>query len=158
MGDRIRIGDYVGYVMEKTILSTRIRTSNNEIITIPNSSLLASTIVNYTATLRDLDRPLFLETTISLKYDVPSSKVHEVLIEAAKSTSYVLEDPQPIVEQRNLNEFYVTYALRVCTCEINRFSSIKSELNQIILEKCNANGIELLSPHYSALRPPASNA
>ena len=40
IGDRIRISDVTGDVIEKTLLVTRVRTKTNEIVTIPNASVL----------------------------------------------------------------------------------------------------------------------
>jgi len=154
IGDLISIGEkeYTGYVMEKTILSTRIRTSTNEIITIPNSTLIAGMIVNYTATLRDIKEPLILHAKITLGYDVPWRQVHEVLITAAQLTTDILADPSPIVWQKSLDDFYVSYELRASTLEISKVGKIYSEMYQNILDQCNKNGIEILSPHYNALR------
>jgi len=149
IGDRIRIGEYVGYVMEKTILSTRLRTSNNEIITIPNSSLVASTIVNYTATLRDVKQPLVLHVDLTLGYDIPWQKVHTALVAAARSTADVLDNPAPLVRQMGLSDFYIEYELRASTEAIGRVSEIYSELYQNILDQCHEHDIEILSPHYS---------
>ncbi|WP_198649043.1 mechanosensitive ion channel family protein [Cyanothece sp. BG0011] len=99
IGDRIKIEEYQGIVLEKTILSTRIRNQNNEIITIPNSILIVSKIINYTATTRDLEQPLILHTTITLGYDVPWRLVHETLTSCALETTDILNDPAPYVWQ-----------------------------------------------------------
>ncbi|HEX9251448.1 MAG TPA: mechanosensitive ion channel domain-containing protein, partial [Ignavibacteriaceae bacterium] len=47
VGDRIKIGDVTGDVIEKTLLVTRLRTPKNEEVTIPNSSVLSGNTVNY---------------------------------------------------------------------------------------------------------------
>lgn len=149
IGDRIRIDDYVGYVMEKTILSTRIRTANNEIITIPNSSLVASTIINYTATLRDMGAPLVMQVDLTLGYDIPWRQVHEVLTAAARATPHILQEPAPIVRQVALSDFYIEYELRAYTRQIEQLNQTYSELYEKILDHCQESGIEILSPHYS---------
>ena len=152
IGDRIKIDNFIGIVIEKTILSTRIRNDNNEIITIPNSSMIAGSIVNYTATFRDLKTPLILSTTITLGYDVPWRKVHQVLIEAASATSDILQEPTPFVWQTSLNDFYVSYELKAFTNNSLEVGEIYSQLHQNIQDKCHEAEIEIMSPHYSAIR------
>nr|MDJ0511709.1 mechanosensitive ion channel [Crocosphaera sp.] len=154
IGDRIKISDYRGVVIEKTILSTRICNSNNEIITIPNSILVASTIINYSATIRDLKEPLVIETGITLGYDVPWRLVHETLINSALETTDILDDPEPYVWQTSLDDFYISYELRVYTNKTRSVAigDIYTELHQKIQDKCAEVGIEIMSPHYAAVR------
>lgn len=153
IGDRIKIGDSIGDVVEKTLFVTRLRTVKNVIITLPNSSVFTSQIVNYTAAELDPDQaPLILHTTVTLGYDVPWRKVYQVLIDAAKSTTHLLWDPEPFVLQTSLDDFYVSYELNAFTHNPGIMARIYSELHQNIQDKCNEAGIEILSPHYSAVR------
>jgi small-conductance mechanosensitive channel len=152
LGDRIQIGDIVGDVESKLLLVTRIRTVNNVLVTLPNSTLLTSNIVNYSALIRDANAPLILHTTVTLGYDVPWRKIHETLIAAARATTHILEEPSPFVLQTGLNDFYVSYELKVYTNQPSEMAKIYSELHQNIQDKCNEVGIEICSPHYSALR------
>jgi len=152
IGDRVKLGDLMGIILEKTILSTRIQTPNNEIVTIPNATIVASNIINYTTTVRDMDQPLIVATTITLGYDLPWRKVHQALIQAALATPGILEDPAPRVWQTGLNDFYIAYEIRAYTKETLIIGEIYSELHQNIQDKCNEADIEILSPHYAALR------
>ena len=151
-GDRVQIADVKGDILEKTILSTRIRTVKNEIITIPNANLITSNIKNFTTALRDIEQPLILHTKITLGYDVPWRQVHQVLIEAARASSSILEDPAPFVLQTALGDFSVSYELNAYTNQPSLMPEIYSQLHQNIQDKCNEVGIEILSPQYSALR------
>lgn len=153
IGDRIKIGDAIGDVVEKTLFVTRIRTVKNVMITLPNTSVFTNQIVNYTAAELDPDQaPLILHTTITLGYDVPWRKVHQVLVDAAKSTTHLLSDPEPFVLQTSLDDFYVSYELNAYTQNPSIMARIYSELHQNLQDKCNEAGIEILSPHYSAVR------
>ncbi|NJM23255.1 MAG: mechanosensitive ion channel [Richelia sp. RM2_1_2] len=153
IGDRVKIGDAIGDIVEKTLFVTRIRTVKNVIITLPNSSVFTSQIINYTAAELDPNKaPLILHTTITLGYDVPWRKVHQVLIEAANSTQYILAEPLPFVLQTSLDDFYVSYELNAFTRNPSIMARIYSEMHQNIQDKCNEAGIEILSPHYSAVR------
>lgn len=152
IGDRIQIGDIVGDVIEKTILSTRIQTANNEIVTIPNSGIIGSNVKNYSATLRDLEQPLILQTMVTLGYDIPWRKVYEVLIEAAQNTPDILQDPAPFVWPVSLGDFYVSYQLKVYTNHPSKSGWINARLHQEIMDKCNQAGIEIMSSHYTSIR------
>ena len=150
--DVITVNDKTGRVIEKTMLTTRIMTPDNEVITIPNATLLVSDITNYTASIRDRQQPLTLKTTITLGYDVPWRKVHEVLINAAKDSEGILEIPEPFVLQSSLDDFYVAYTLKAFTNAPEKMALTYSKLHQSIQDKCNEADIEILSPHYSAVR------
>lgn len=153
IGDRVRIGDTKGDVTEKTLLVTRICTIKNEVITIPNSGVLSSHIVNYSEAKNDPNTPpLILHTTITLGYDVPWRKVHEVLIEAATATEHTLKEPKPFILQTSLDDFYVSYEINVYTEEPKQMMAIYSSLHKNIQDGCNGADIEILSPHYGAMR------
>ncbi len=156
IGDRVKISETIGDVIEKTLLVTRISTPKNVIVTIPNSMILGSHIINYSNTVRSENAPpLIVHTTITLGYDVPWRKVHTVLIEAAQATEHILSDPAPFVLQTSLDDFYVSYELNAYTDKASKASlmpRIYSALHQNLQDKCNEAGIEILSPHYSAVR------
>lgn len=152
VGDHIRVGEVIGDIVEKNFLAIRICTPANEIITIPNSALLSNQVTNFNISSRDLRSCLILQSTLTLGYDVPWRKVHETLIEAALATNHILPDPQPFILQTSLDNHYVAYQVNAYTSEPNLMVFIYSELHQHIQDKCNENGIEILSPVYSALR------
>lgn len=152
VGDHIRVGDVIGDIIEKNFLAIRICTPANQIITIPNSALLNNNVTNYNISSRDLSRCLVLQSTVTLGYDVPWRKVHATLIEAALATEHILKDPSPFVLQTSLDNHYVAYQINAYTSEPNLMVFISSELHQHIQDKCNENGIEILSPNYAALR------
>lgn len=83
LGDRIKLNDTVGNVIEKTTLVTRIRTPKNEMVTIPNSFIMSSHTTNYSESARDLGLIIHAEVTIG--YDTPWRKVHQLLIRGGKS-------------------------------------------------------------------------
>jgi small-conductance mechanosensitive channel len=152
IGDRIKIGETVGDVLEKNMLVTRIRTTKNEEITIPNSAVLASNTINYTANTKAENDGLILYTTVTIGYDVPWKLMHETLIQAALLTDYVLKEPKPFVLQTSLDDFYVSYQINVYTKEASKQNQIYSLLHQHIQDCCNGAGIEIMSPHYRAER------
>ena len=150
IGDRIKIGDTVGDVVEKTLLVTRLRTVKNEEITIPNASVLSGSTINYS--FHEKTEGLIIHTTVSIGYDVPWKNVHQALIEAALRTDLILKDPAPFVLQLSLDDFYVSYQINAFINNANKQAITYSSLNQNIQDVFNEKGIEIMSPHYRAQR------
>jgi len=150
VGDRIKIGDCTGDVMEKTILVTKIKTIKNEEITLPNATVLNAQTLNYSMFAQT--EGLILHSTVTIGYDVPWNKMHAVLIEAASITKYINKTPAPFVLQTSLDDFYVSYQINAYTNEANKQISIYSDLHQNIQDCCAKAGIEIMSPHYNSLR------
>jgi small-conductance mechanosensitive channel len=150
IGDFVKIAEVTGNVVEKSLLVTRIRTIKNEIISIPNSTIMNSHTVNYSS--EALNKGLILHTTVTIGYDTPWKDMHQALIDAALQTNMVLQEPRPFVLQTALNDFYISYQLNVYTREADLQAEIYSELHQQIQDVCAARGIEIMSPHYFAKR------
>jgi small-conductance mechanosensitive channel len=150
IGDRIKIGDITGDVMERNLLVTRIKTAKNEEITIPNSSILGGNTTNYSSLARS--EGLIIHTTVTIGYDVPWKEIHQALIDAALRTEKLLKEPHPFVLQTGLEDFYVSYQINAYTKESRMLAHIYSELHQHIQDSCFEKGIEILSPHYRAAR------
>jgi len=150
VGDFVRIGTDVGEVLEKTLLVTRIRTQKNEIVTIPNGTVLGGVVVNYSAEAKN--EGVIFHTTVTIGYTAPWRQVHELLISAAVATDDVLHDPPPFVLQTALNDFYVAYELNAYTAKPSNMLDVYSALHQNIQDKFNEAGVEINSPHYTALR------
>jgi len=150
IGDRVKIGDITGDIIENSLLVTRIRTIKNEIISIPNSNVMSSHTINYSSD--SLDRGLIIHTTVTIGYDVPWKNMHQALIDAAIRTEHILKDPKPFVLQTSLEDFYVSYQINAYSREANMQAEIYSQLHQNIQDCCNEAGIEILSPHYRAAR------
>lgn len=150
VGDRVKIADSVGDVVEKTLLVTRIRTIKNVDVTIPNSMILSSHIVNYSSSATEYG--LILNTSVTIGYDVPWKRVHELLISAARRTDGILEPPSPFVLQTSLDDFYVSYELNAYTGNPQVMAVTYSLLHQNIQDAFNEAGVEIMSPHYAQVR------
>jgi len=150
IGDRIKIDNLVGDVVEKTPFVTRIRTSKNEYITIPNSNILSTNVLNY-STSKESDGMIYY-TSVTIGYDVPWRQVHQLLISAALKVDDILKTPAPFVLQTSLDDFYVSYQLNAYSKETNRQSRIYSLLHQSIQDTFFEAGVEIMSPHYQVQR------
>ncbi|MGH9545275.1 MAG: mechanosensitive ion channel family protein, partial [Terriglobales bacterium] len=150
IGDRVKIADTIGDVTEKTLLVTRVRTIKNVEITIANSMVLGSHIINYSVS--GTHEGLTLHTAVTIGCDAPWRTVHKLLIDAALSTDNILKTPAPFVFQTALDDFYVRYELNVYTDQPCRMSNIYSDLHQNIQDRFNEAGMEITSPHFASVR------
>lgn len=151
IGDRVKIGDVVGDVIEKSLLVTRVRTIKNEIISIPNSTVMSSHTTNYSNE-AEMGSGLIIHSTITIGYDIPWKDIHQALVNAAGRTDLLLKNPKPFVLQTSLDDFYISYQINAYTKDANKQATIYSQLHQNIQDCCNEVGIEILSPHYRAAR------
>jgi small-conductance mechanosensitive channel len=150
IGDRVKISDTIGDVVEKTLLVTRIRTTKNVDITVPKAMVRSSHHINYSST--EKEGGVILHTGVTIGYDVPWRQVHELLQAAAAETADIMEDPKPFVLQTSLDDFYVSYELNAYTAKPNAMAKIYSDLHQHIQDQFNGAGVEIMSPHYRAAR------
>ncbi len=146
VGEVVRIQDTVGLVVSHSLLVTRLRTPKNVEVTIPNSTILGTHVVNYSVEARK--GRLILPTSITIGYDTPWRQVHALLHMAAEKTTDILKEPQPFVLQSALNDFYVTYELNVYSDAPERMPWIYSELHQNIQDAFNEYGVQIMSPNY----------
>lgn len=150
LGDRIKLNDTVGDIIEKTPLVTRIRTPKNEVVTVPNSFVMSSHTVNYSASAREYG--LIIHSEVSIGYDVPWRQVNQLLIDAALNTPGVLDDSRPFVLETSLSDWYPVYQVNAYIKEADKMAQIYSDLYQNIQDRFNEAGVEIMSPHYMAVR------
>ncbi|MBX3173765.1 MAG: mechanosensitive ion channel family protein [Gemmatimonadaceae bacterium] len=150
VGDRVRIGETTGDVIAKSLLVTRVRTIKNVDVTIPNAMVLSTHVLNFTALASGPG--IILHTGVTIGYDVPWRQVHQLLTDAAKATKDVQAEPAPFVVQTSLDDFYVSYELNAYTANAKAMARVYGELHANIQDAFNAAGVEIMSPHYKALR------
>lgn len=149
-GERVQIGDTVGDVVEMNLLVVRVRTIKNVEVTIPNSAVLSGHVTNYSSLAKN--GGLILHTTVTIGYDAPWRQVHQLLTGAATRTTGILSSPKPFVLQTSLDDFYVSYQINAYTDQPNAMAVIYGELHQNIQDEFASAGVEIMSPHYRAVR------
>jgi small-conductance mechanosensitive channel len=150
VGDRVSVNDTVGVVVERGSFVTRLENTKKEIISIPNSMTLTSHIINYSEQARGPGLILF--TSVTIGYDVPWTRVHELLISAALKTDNIEADPEPFVLQKSLDDYSVNYQLNATTKDAVGMPRTHSSLNANILDAFNEAGVEIMSPMFMATR------
>jgi small-conductance mechanosensitive channel len=150
VGDIVRIGDTFGEVTMKRLLVTHVRTYKNIVVSIPNSVILTTQVLNYSTLAAQ--HGLVAHTSVTIGYAAPWQRVHELLIAAALRTEGVLENPPPFVLQTGLNDFSITYEINAFVASPLRLPFIYSALHANVQECFNEAGVEIMSPNYLALR------
>ena len=150
IGDYIMVGVHFGKVLERSILVTRLLTPKNETVTLPNSTMLGSNIINYSV--QAATTGLILHSEVTIGYDVPWRQVSELLRAAALKTEGILVEPPPFVLQTGLSDFYVKYELNAFTRQADKIPLLYSRLHQNIQDLFHQAEVEIMSPHYMAWR------
>lgn len=146
VGDRIKVDDVIGDVTQMRLQVTHLRSLKNEEITIPNSTMLNSSITNYSTLARE--RGLILHTTVGIGYEVPWRQVEAMLLEAANRTPGLLREPPPFVLQRSLGDFAVNYELNAYCDRPQQSLQHYTDLHRNILDLFNEHGVQIMTPAY----------
>ncbi len=163
LGDRIRTTEdesLIGDVVEITLLYTKIKTVRNELVAIPNQTLLQRQIVNYSG----LDI-LSITVNVSMTYNNSRQLVEILLIESAKSTEGIVTSeafPKEITKGSNsakdnsvtdpfvllvkFGDYGAVYDLRAYTNKPREFLKIASEIRKKIYDSFQIHGIDLTVP------------
>jgi len=141
--DRVKIDTFSGDVMSIGPRSTRIKTSDNQIVTVPNSTATSSVVVNYTMP----DSNMKVKIPFSVAYGSDMEKVNEILLdivrEAAEKTSWVLTDPAPSVYFLELGESSLNGQLLLWTNNYNHEPDVKDYVIRRIVRRFHEENIEI---------------
>jgi small-conductance mechanosensitive channel len=151
VGDRVKIGNTVGDVLETRILITRVRSLKNEEVVIPNSSILNNDVINYSELASE--EGLILHTSVGIGYEVAWRQVEAMLLMAADRTAGISKDPPPFVLQTSLGDFAVNYELNAYCRDEKQAMVLYSELHRNIQDIFNEFGISIMTPAYETDTP-----
>ncbi len=151
-GDRVEINGVLGVVQGRDLLVTRIVTPRHEVVSLPNASVIASPILNFSFSRREGAQPVAVATTVTIGYNVPWRQVHGLLLAAASSVAGIALEPAPYVLQPSLNDFHISYELNASVANVLCYRQILSELLGAIQDQFAAADVEILSPAYHANR------
>jgi len=146
VGDRVKIGDTIGDVTKMRLQVTHVQTVKNEEVTVPNSTILGSDVVNFSALARSLG--LILHTSVSVGYGTPWRQVEALLLMAAERTTGLMRQPRPFILQRALETFAVTYELNAYSDNAQAMASLYTDLHRNILDVFNEYGVQIMTPAY----------
>jgi small-conductance mechanosensitive channel len=148
VGDRVKINDTAGEVIEIRVLVTRLRSLKNEEVVIPNTTILNGDVINYSTWAEQ--QGLILHTTVGIGYETPWRQVEAMLKLAADRTERLLKEPAPFVLRKALGDFAVSYELNAYCGEPASMAQIYSALHDNILDIFNEYGVAIMTPSYVA--------
>jgi len=143
VGDRIRVNDFYGDVMQIGPRSTRLKTLEYQEVTIPNSTITSNIIVNYSMP----DPKLKMTIPVSVAYGTDIEKVTKILLDviydAIKNTDYLLADPEPRVFFVEFGASDLKFLIRVWSKAYNTPDEVKDTINRRINARFAEEGIEI---------------
>lgn len=123
-GDVIEVTGITGIVQSIDLLVTTLKTYDNKVITIPNGTITASVLVNYS---REEKRRVDLTFTIS--YDSDIAKAKDVLLAVTESNSDIFADPAPVIGVAEHQDSAILLDLKVW-CENSRYYDVRYYLEE----------------------------
>ena len=107
VGDWVEIGDHEGTVTEISIMSTRLRSFDGEVITMPNDDVRSGSIVD-----RSRRNRLRIEVEVGVDYDTDVERAAAVVEEAVAGVEDVAEMPEPNAVTKRFGDSAVVLGLR----------------------------------------------
>ena len=151
-GDRVEINGVLGVVQDRALLVTRLQTPRNELVSIPNATVIGASVVNFSFSRREIQQPVALATTITIGYDVPWRQVHELMLNAARSVDGITDEVEPFVLQTSLNDYHISYELNAFVRDAASYRQTLSAVLAALQDQFAAADVEILSPGYHAIR------
>lgn len=140
-------GTYAGFVEDITFRVTRVRTFDNELLTVPNALLTQNTIKNPVA-----DDELRIQYTFGIGYDDDIEQATDIIIEEAEKHSDILGDPAPTVRMSTdgaLADSSVGLTARIWIEDPNRadYLGIRGDYIKNVKQHFDDAGIDIPYPH-----------
>jgi MscS family membrane protein len=146
VNDRIKIDDYLGDVISIGPRSTRMKTLDYQLVTIPNSKIASSVVINYAMP----DVKLKIKIPVSVAYGSDVNRVKEILREigneAADRSELVLSDPAPTVYFLEFGDSSLNFMLVIWAKAFNLTWDVQDYVNTRINERFAEESIEIPFP------------
>ena len=143
IGDRIKFDNYSGDIVSIGPRSTRLKTLDDQIVTIPNSKITSNIVVNY----GQPDLKMKVRIPFSVAYGTDMPRVKEILMgiahEAAEKTSWVLSDPPPSVYFLEFGESSLNGQLILWTNNYDNSWDVQDYVNSRIATRFSEEKIEI---------------
>ena len=131
-----------GDVIDIGLRATKIKTTDNIVIIIPNNEIMRRDIINYTI----ISEKIRVRINIGIAYDADLQKTKNVILQVAQATEGVVDDPPPKVVVRNFAESSVDLQLRVWIHDARKRMDTISYITDKVKEAFDREGIEIPYP------------
>lgn len=136
-GDYVDIAGISGTIKEIKLFSVKIVTNENVTVIIPNSTVLNSTIINYS---KLPSRRISIDIPVS--YDTDIDKVKEVVLNMLNKDKRILKEPSPFIRLTSLGDSSINFTLR-CYTSINDYWDVNYDLLENIIKLFNKENINI---------------
>jgi small conductance mechanosensitive channel len=143
VGDFIECQGLSGTVMQIHIFMTEIKTSDNKIIFVPNSTLISSSITNYT---KENIRRIDIDFTVAYGTDLKQAR--KIIESVAANEKGILRDPEFSTFVSSLADSCVVITLRSWTAT-DDYWTVKYNMNENVYSAFNENGIDIPFPQVT---------
>ncbi|MFP8953224.1 mechanosensitive ion channel family protein [Natrialbaceae archaeon A-arb3/5] len=143
IGDWIEWDDHSGVVEDISLRVTRVRTFDNELLTVPNSELTESVLKNPV----DADK-LRMKFVFGIGYSDDIERATDIIVEEAKDHPEIMDDPAPSVRLTELGDSDVGLQSRFWIAQPSRadFVRIKGEYVTAVKQRFDEEGIDIPYP------------
>jgi small-conductance mechanosensitive channel len=148
IGDRIEVwtapsgSSTWGDVIDIGIRATRIKTTDNIVIIIPNNEIMKRDIINYTI----ISSKIRVRINIGVAYDADLVKAKKIILDIADGIEWIAKEPKPKVMVRLFGESSVDLQARVWIKDARKRMDTVSEITDRVKEGFDQNGIEIPYP------------
>jgi len=148
VGDRIEVwsapagSSTWGDVIDIGLRATKIKTTDNIVIIIPNNEIMLRDIINYTT----ISEKIRVRINIGIAYDANVQQAKDIILQVAATAKWVSADPPPKVVVRNFGESSVDLQLRVWIADARRRMDTISYITDRIKAAFDEQGIEIPYP------------
>ena len=139
-GDLIQVAGYSGVVEEIGVMSTKLKTFDNAVITIPNRSVWGSPMINYT-----MEPVRRVTVDVGVAYGTDLNQAINTLLSIAKSNNAVLKNPPPQAVVTELADSSINLQLRAWVRKED-YGRVRAELIKAVYEGLTEAGIEIPFP------------
>lgn len=141
VGDVLHVGTDHGIVHSVDLLSIQLRTFNNQLIRIPNETLIKSSFTNVTRfPIRRMDIP------IGVAYKEDIERVIGILKEVANANPYCLDEPEPLIIFKGFGESALEFLFGPWFAKTD-YIALRNSLLTEVKKRFDAEGIEIPFPH-----------
>ena len=141
-GDWIEASGFSGTVRKISVRSTQIETFDRAMVVVPNSELIAGSVLNWTHS-NETGR---VRVSVGVSYDTDPKRVEKLLLKVGKSHEMALESPEPFVRFQRFGDSSLDFDLIIYVKDKNYMFQVRSEIHYSIFELFKKEGIEIPFP------------
>ena len=143
LGDYVEVGGVAGSVDKISIFSTRLKTPDNKVVTVPNGNIFGNTMVNYSE-----ESTRRIDLVVGISYDSDLLKAKHLLNDIVSSHEKVLKDPAYRIAVSELADSSVNFIVRPWVNAAD-YWNVRFELLETIKLRFDAEGIEIPFPQMA---------